>query len=327
MLVIQRAVAHAFCLVALCIGFSPESRADDYPSRLVTIVVPYTTGGTTDLLARIIARGLSARLGQSFIVGNRPGAAGKVGSQGVVRAAPDGYTLLVTNEAPVTTLPSERADMPYDPISDLTPITIAAAMPFYMMVRSDLSARSVAELIKLARSKSEGLTYGSTGVGGVSHLVTEAFSSLTAVKLFHVPYKGGAEGLAELIAGRIDIFLTMPTTALPHINNPKIRFLAVASSARSPQAPRIPTFGEEGVANFVFGSWFGVLGPGKLPREIVRKLNTSIVDVLHAPDTKKFLNEQGAYIVANSPEEAAATIESDIVRWRQLAKEANIVIR
>jgi tripartite-type tricarboxylate transporter receptor subunit TctC len=316
----------AFCLAASCIA-SSAAAADAYPSRLVTVVVPYPAGGASDLFARIVAKGWSTRLGQSFIVVNRAGAAGRVGGQVIAKAAPDGYNLLITNEAPITTLAVGGGEMPYDPINDFTPISIAAAMPFYMVVRSDLGAASVAELIKLAKSKPEALTYGTTGIGGVSHLVTEELSTISGIKLFHIPFKGGAEGIAQLIAGRIDIFLTMPTTALPHLNNAKVRIMAVASTRRSPRAPGVPTFAEEGVPNFVFGSWFGVLGPGKLPKDIVAKLHASMVEVLQAPDTNKFLDEQGAYVVASSPEQAAATIESDIARWRKLAKTANIVVR
>jgi tripartite-type tricarboxylate transporter receptor subunit TctC len=321
----QRAIAVAISMVGLCLSFN-ETRADNYPTRLVTILVPYSAGGTSDIFARIVAKGLRTRLGQTFIIENRPGAGGQLATQAVARSASDGYTLLVTNEAPITTGPSVRSKVPYDPINDFTPISIAATLPFFLVVRSDLAVKSVADLISLSKAKRGVLTYGSTGIGGVSHLVTEAFSSMNEIKLLHIPYKGGPEAMTDLIAGRIDLFFSIPSTAFPQLMNPKVRFLAVASSTRNPNAPHVPTFAEEGVADFVFGSWFGLLGPGKLPKDIVLKLNKGMVEILNEAETKKIIADQGADILASSPEEAAATIASDIRRWHQVANEANIKV-
>ncbi len=296
--------------------------ADAYPARPIRFVVAFPPGGGTDIIARSIAQKLAERLAQQVVVDNRPGAGGNIGTDIVAKSAPDGYTLLMGSAGPLAINASLFDKMPFDPIRDLAPVTLAASTPNVLVVHPSLKAATVNELIALAKARPGEINFASSGHGTPAHLAGELFNSMAGVKLVHVPYKGAAPALADLLGGQVQLmFSTMPP-ALPHVKDGKLRALAVTSSKRSRAMPELPTVDEVALPGFEANTWHGVVVPADTPAAIVARLNREIVAILHLPEVVERLSGQGAEALGSTPEEFAAYIRSESVKWAKVVRDS-----
>jgi len=314
----------ALSLAATLAALTPQAAAaaDAYPAKPIRFVVAIPPGGGTDISARSIAHKLAERFAQQVVVDNRPGAGGNIGTDIVAKSAPDGYTILMGSAGPLAINASLFAKMPFDPIKDLAPVTLAASTPNVLVVHPSLPARTVKELIALARARPGEINFASSGHGTPAHLAGELFNSMAGVKLVHVPYKGAAPALADLLGGQVQImFSTMPP-ALPHVKDGKLRALAVTSRKRSPAAPDLPTLDEAALAGFEAITWHGVVVPAGTPTTVIALLNREIVAILHLPEVVERLSGQGAEALGSTPEEFAAYIGSESVKWAKVVRES-----
>ncbi len=296
--------------------------ADAYPAKPVRFVVAFPPGGGTDIIARSIAQKLAERLAQQVVVDNRPGAGGNIGTDIVAKATPDGYTLLMGSAGPLAINASLFGKTPFDPVRDLAPVTLAASTPNVLVVHPSLKATTVKELIALTRAKPGEINFASSGHGTPAHLAGELFNSMAGVKLVHVPYKGAAPALADLLGGQVQLmFSTMPP-ALPHVKDGKLRALAVTNAKRSPATPELPTIDEIALPGFEANTWHGVVVPAGTPAAVVARLNREIVAILHLPDVVERLSVQGAEPVGSTPEEFAAYIRSETVKWAKVVRDS-----
>ncbi len=314
----------ALSLAATLAALTPQAAAaaDAYPAKPIRFVVAFPPGGGTDIIARSIAQKLAERIAQQVVVDNRPGAGGNIGTDIVAKSAPDGYTILMGSAGPLAINASLFAKMPFDPIKDLAPVTLAASTPNVLVVHPSLPARTVKELIALARARPGEINFASSGHGTPAHLAGELFNSMAGVKLVHVPYKGAAPALADLLGGQVQImFSTMPP-ALPHVKDGKLRALAVTSRKRSPATPELPTIDEAALPGFEAITWHGVVVPVGTPAAIIARLNREIVAVLHLPDVVERLSNQGAEALGSTPEEFASYIRSESIKWAKVVRES-----
>ncbi len=306
----------------LAISTPHAAAADAYPAKPIRFVVAFPPGGGTDIIARSIAQKLAERIAQQVVVDNRPGAGGNIGTDIVAKSAPDGYTMLMGSAGPLAINASLFAKMPFDPVRDLAPVTLAASTPNVLVLHPSLKAATVKELIALARARPGEINFASSGHGTPAHLAGELFNSMAGVKMVHVPYKGAAPALADLLGGQVQLmFSTMPP-ALPHVKDGKLRALAVTSAKRSPAAPELPTVDEIALPGFEANTWHGVVVPAGTPETIVARLNREIVAILHLPEVAERLSGQGAEPVGSTPEEFAAYIRSETVKWAKVVRES-----
>jgi tripartite-type tricarboxylate transporter receptor subunit TctC len=285
----------------------------------VKIVVPYPPGGTTDLLARAVAARLTDSLKQTFIVENRGGASGSIGTDAVARAAPDGYTLLMGTISTHGINPA-IGKVPYDPIKDFQPVTDVADTPNVLTVNPDTPFKTLEDVLKAARAKPGSITFGSTSPGGSPHMSGELLKALTGTDLLHVPYKGGGPMLIDLMGGQIQLGFDNLPSSMPHIKAGKIRPIAVTTTERWPQAPEIPTIAESGVPGYEVSAWFGLLAPAGTPKPIVDQLQKAVAGILKMPQVNAQLLELGAKPVGNTPEQFAAMIDAELQKWRKVAQ-------
>jgi len=296
--------------------------ADAYPAKPVRFVVAFPPGGGTDIIARAIAQKLAERIAQQVVVDNRPGAGGNIGTDIVAKSAPDGYTMLMGSAGPLAINASLFGKMPFDPIKDLAPVTLAASTPNVLVVHPSLRVATVKELIALAKARPGEINFASSGHGTPAHLAGELFNSMAGVKMVHVPYKGAAPALADLLGGQVQLmFSTMPP-ALPHVKDGKLRALAVTSAKRSPAAPDLPTLDEIALPGFEANTWHGVVVPAGTPATIVARLNREIVAILHLPDVVERFSSQGAEALGSTPEEFAAYIRSETLKWAKVVRDS-----
>jgi len=303
------------------------SRADDYPSRPVRLIVPYAPGGGADTVARLVARRVSDTIGQTVVIENRGGAGAIIGTELVAKAEPDGYTLLLGQSGPISINPAVYKDLRYDPIKDFAPITMTTAYPYILAVNAKLPVKSLQEFVALAKSQPGALNYGTTGIGAANHLVTELFNGKAGLKMTHIPYRGTALAVADLVGGQVTMVFGDPISVLPHMQAGTLRALAVTSPQRSAVAPEVPTIAESGFPGFDAIAWHGILAPAKTPPNIVKRLNTEIVNALHHPETQALLVKQAMQTVGNTPEEFAAFIQKDIAVWKAVAAEADVSVK
>jgi tripartite-type tricarboxylate transporter receptor subunit TctC len=294
--------------------------AADYPNKPIRLVVPFAAGGTTDFLARAIAQDLGTSMGTTVVVDNRPGAGGNIGSDLVARSEPDGYTLLLGTVGTHAINASLYKKMPYDTVKDFAPISLVASVPNILVVHPSVPAKSVKELIALAKAKPGTLAFASSGNGSSIHLSGELFKSMAEVDMFHVPYKGSGPALTDLVGGQVQLMFDNMPSSFPHVKAGRLRALAVTSAKRSPAAPDVPTIAESGVPGYEAVAWFGILAPAGTPPEIVKKLNTEIAKTLKSPEVTKRLASQGAEPVSNTPEQFAAYIKSEMAKWAKVVK-------
>ncbi|HLL27663.1 MAG TPA: tripartite tricarboxylate transporter substrate binding protein [Xanthobacteraceae bacterium] len=317
-----RRFAALFAVIALLAATAP-ARAQTYPARSVTVIIPFPAGGSADTLARLIGQYLTERLGQSFVVENKPGAGGNLGTDFVAKANSDGYTLLLTPSS-IAIAPSLYAKLPFDPIKDFVPVTLIGSIPMVVVVNPDFPAKTIQELIALAKAKPGEITYASAGNGSTNHLAVELFKSMTGTDMLHIPYRGNPLAIVDVIAGRVPVFFDFVLTGLPHIREGKVRALAVTGLHRSPVLPDVPTVAESGVPNFEASTWFAVYAPAGTKPEIVAKLNTEILAVLAMPAIRERLAGLGVDLIAQGPDALAALTKSDLEKWGPIVKKAGV---
>ncbi|MEK6210767.1 MAG: tripartite tricarboxylate transporter substrate binding protein [Pseudomonadota bacterium] len=300
--------------------------AQAYPAKTIRIVVPNAPGGTSDILARSIGQKLSEAWGQSVIVENRAGANGNIGANLVAKSPADGYTLLLTDVGALAISPSVFPALPFDPASDFAPVVLISYSPHVLGVHPSVPAKNVKELIALAKSRPGQLNFATAGVGSAPHLAGVEFALRTGVQWAYVPYKGGSQAVADVVAGHADVLFNGMLPVYPHVKGGRMRALAVSSPKRVAAAPEIPTVAESGLPGFETGSWQGMLAPGGTPREIVLKLNAEIRRILGTPAIKAQLADQGTEIRADTPESLGQFIRTEIPRWAKVVKQSGIKV-
>ena len=303
----------------------PQALAqDNYPSRPIRIIVPSAPGGSSDIGARLIAQRLSERWGRPVVVENRAGASTIIGSEIVARAPPDGYTMLMAPGA-FATNPSAYKKMPFDALRDFAPITQTLLVPNLIVVHPSLPVYSVKDLIALAKARPGEILYGSAGHGTQPHLTMELFLMMAGIRMNHVPYKGGAPGITDLVGGQIAVMTTSSLSLLiPQVRAGRLRALGVTSATRNPALPDVPTVIEAGLPGYESVQWSGLLAPAGTPREIISKLHKETVAILRTPEARERLRSDGSEVVAGTPEEFAAFIQAEIVKWAKVVKAAGI---
>ena len=295
-----------------------------YPAKPIRVVAPFATGGLVDVLARAVGEKLRLALGQPVIVDNRPGAGGNIGADLVAKAEPDGYTLLMSSAGILTINESLYAKMPFNPAAAFTPISLVAEMHMLMVVGPNYPAKTVSEFIAAAKRDPGKINFGSPGNGTTGHLGMEMLQAAAGIKITHVPYKSAAEAVLAVIGGQIQGVMDNPPTVLNHIKAGTLRAVAVASPQRLPQLPDVPTFNEAGLKGFEASSWFGMVAPAATPRAVITRLNGEVVKALMEPDLQNRFSALGARLAGNTPEEFAAYIKSERVKWSRIVRDANI---
>ncbi|MBN9529353.1 MAG: tripartite tricarboxylate transporter substrate binding protein [Alphaproteobacteria bacterium] len=317
----RRALRVLSMLVAgLGVLATATGQAQTYPTRAITLIVPFPAGGTTDILGRFVGQALSAAWNQPVVVENRGGAGGNIGAAAVAKAAPDGYTLLVGTVGTHAINASLYTKMPYDTLKDFAPVTQIASVPNMLVVTPSLPVGSVTELIAYAKANPGKLNMASSGNGTSIHLSGELFKVMTGVDMVHVPYKGSAPALNDLMGGQVQLMFDNMPSALPQVKGGTLKALAVTTATRSPAMPDLPTVAEAGVPGFEASSWFGVFAPAGTPKEIVAKLQTEIARILKSPEMTERLAQQGAVAVGNTPDEFGAYVQSELVKWAGVVK-------
>jgi len=318
-------IHHSALFAAIIVALSmtgAAALAQPYPSRPIRLIVPYPPGGATDIVARMLGQKLGDVFGQQVVIDNRAGGGQVIGTDLAAKAAPDGYTLILVSITH-TINPALHKKLPYDSIKDFTPITLVAASPQILIVHPSVAAKSVSELIALAKGKAGGLNYASSGNGSGGHLAMELFKSMTGTRMTHIPYKGAGPALTDLIAGQTQAMFTSPLAALPHVKTGKLRALAMASKTRSLAAPDLATVGET-VPGYEASLWYGLLAPAGTAKPIVARLHGEVVTALKLSDVVERLSSQGVEPIGSTPEELAAFMQSETAKWGKVVREANI---
>lgn len=310
-------------LVTILTAAASLTTAQSYPNKPIRYIVGFPPGGSTDLIARTAATKLSEQIGQQVVVENRPGAGGTIAAEIAARATPDGYTLMHAGMT-MAINPALRKNLPYVPLRDFAPVTLLSKLPNVLVVNNSFPAKNVAEFIAHAKANPGKVSYGSSGVGAVPHLSMELFKKLAGIDIVHVPYKGSAQVLTDLLGGQIPVMFDNLPANLPHIKAGRIRALGIPSAKRNPQLPDLPTFIESGVAGFEVTGWLGMFAPAATPRAVIATLNAHMVKALNAPDTQKRLAEHGAEASPTTPAEFGALLKSETVRWAQVIKDAGV---
>ena len=306
---------------ALLAGSLPAS-AQPYPNRPLRIVVPFPPGGGTDIGTRIVAQKLQEAWGQAVIVENKPGAAGIVGTELTAKSAPDGYTFMMGNIGTHAINVSLYKKLAYDPVKDFAPVSMVADLPLLLLVHPSVPANSVKELIALAKSQPGKLNFSSSGAGGSMHVAAELFKSMTGVDMVHIPYKGGAPAVADLLSGQVALSFSTVLETIQHVKAGKVRALAVTNDHRSIALPDLPTIAEAGLPGYQSISWLALFAPAGTPKEIVNKVSAESVRILKLPDVKERLLAQGAEPIGSTPEQLAATLAADIAKYAKVIRES-----
>ena len=319
------AAAFLLALAAVSAGTAHAAAADaaaGYPARPVRMLIGFSAGGGTDIAVRIIGRKLTELWGQQVVVDNRPGAGGLIAFDMTAKATPDGHTLLASSPS-FAIQPNLRRKLPYDPVRDFVPVTIATVAPYLLVVYPGLEARSVQELVGLAKAQPGKLNYASGGVGSAQHLAAELFASMAGIKVVHVPFKG-AGNIPEIIAGRVQMLMSGLPQGLPHVKAGRLRALGVTTRKRSPAVPDVPPIAEAGVPGYDVPIWYGIFAPGGTPAAIIRKVQAGFAQALQTPDVGQQLGAIGLQPVGNPPTEFAATVRAEIKQWGEVIRKAGI---
>jgi tripartite-type tricarboxylate transporter receptor subunit TctC len=309
--------------LVLSLAASSLAHAQSYPTKTVRIIVGLAPGGTTDVFTRTLAQRLTEAWGQTVIVENRPGASGMIGADAVAKAAPDGYTLLVSPQTSLAVAPALYGKAPYDTAKDFAPVSLLGSTPLVMIVHPSFPAKSFAEFVALAK-KGTPLTYGSGGVGSSPHMTGELISAALGVKMNHVPYKGENPAIADTMGGQIPIMFGNLPVALPHVRSGKVLALATTTAKRSPLAPEIPTMSEGGIKDFEMATWYGMLAPAGTPPELVQKIQRDSARVLSDTQTRERLTQMGVDLILNTPEEFRTYLNAEIARYTKIIKSAGL---
>jgi len=315
----------ARCFAAIALALIANSAIAQYPSKPVRVIVPYPPGGTSDILARLSAARLTESMGQPFLVENRPGASGTIGSQAVAKSAPDGYTL-VLGTISSHGIVSAVSTTPYDPVKDFAAITVIGSTPNVITVHPDLPAKNFGELLKLARAKPGKLNFGSTSPGGSPHMSAELLKMMAGVDIVHVPYKGAGPMLIDLIGGQIQIGFDNLPSSMAHIKSGKVRALAVTTAKRWPGTPDVPTVAESGVPGYEVSGWFGLLAPAGTPKPVIDTLYKAVSAMLRQPDVQKQMLELGAEPGGNAPDAFAKQVAGEVEKWKKVVAATGVKV-
>ena len=306
----------------LLFGAAPHGAAQNYPIKPIRLVVPLAPGGGGDIVARLIGQKVSVTIGQPVVVDNRPGGSTIVGTELVARSAPDGYTLVMATSS--HGINPSLYKLPFDPVKDFTGVAFIATAPMMLTVHPNVPARSVKDLIAVAKAKPGQLNYATSGTASIVHMASELFNIMAGVKTVHIPYKGSGPALNDLLSGQVDMMFASPIPTIPFVKSGRLRAIAMASTERSPAMPELPTVAEAGLAGFEAASYYIVLGPANMPGPVVAKLNSEILKAAQVADVKDRISSQGATIVGGTPQQAIAHIETDTARWAKVVKAAGI---
>ncbi|BDT59070.1 MFS transporter [Massilia varians] len=313
------------CLVAAsAISFS--ALAQNWPSSTVTVVVPWPPGGPSDIAARPLAKGLTQGLGQSFVIDNRAGGGGNIGSAAVTRAKPDGSTLLITSSAPIVINPSLYKNMSFDPLKDLAPVTNLLRVPLVLVAGPGVPAKNLKELMAFIQSKKGQFSYGSSGNGTPQHLTSELFASVAKLQMTHVPYKGSAPAISDLLGGHIPMMFDSTIAIMPHIKSGKVKPIAISSAKRSPLLPDVPTFAEAGLPQIESYAWYGMFAPAKTPANVVAKINAEAIKVMKGPEFQKVLADTGSDFVGDTPANFGKFVQAEHARWSKVVKDSGATV-
>jgi tripartite-type tricarboxylate transporter receptor subunit TctC len=314
-----------FIAAAMSAGLLAQvSHAQNYPVRPVRMMVPFQAGGGSDTMGRIVSSKLSERLGQQFVVENRPGAAGSIGADIAARAPADGYTLLLGSTSELVQYPNVNPKVPYDPLRDFAPIGLVGTVPMVLVLHPSLPVKNVKELIALAKSRPGEINFGSAGQGATTHLAVELFNLLTGVKLTHVPYKGSPQAVTDLVAGNVQLGIPTMPAALPFIKAGRVKVLGVTTAKRASNLPDVPTLNEAGVKGYEAALWTAILGPAGTPPAIVNRLNSEIAAIVQLKDVQEALARQGAEAQTSTPAEFGQFLKTEYAKWARVVKEAGI---
>ncbi len=313
-----RVIAAATLCACACVAV-----AQAFPTKPIRFIVPFPPGGGNDTMARAFGQKMTEGFTQQVVIDNRAGAGGNIGAETAARALPDGYTLFLGGVGSHGINPGLQK-VPYDPIADFAPISLIASAPLVIVVPLSLPAKTVGDLIQLARAKPGALNYASSGNGTIAHLSAELLNSMAKIKLEHVPYKGTGPALTDLLGGRVQVMFNSAVSIMPQVRAGKLRAIAMTAAKRSPAMPDVPTVAESGVPGYEAASWYGVLAPAKTPRSIIMKLNGEIVRIAQLPDVRERLAADGADPIGSSPEAFAAHIKRELARWARVIEEAHI---
>jgi len=318
------AASAALAAIAL-VAATPDADAQAWPDKSVRVVVPFPAGGSADTLGRLLGQKLSERLGQPFVVDNRPGAGGNIGTDLVAKAPPDGYTFLM-GVSSIAIAPSLYPNLSWDPVKDFAPVALVASTPNILVVHPSVPARSVQELVALAKTKPGQLNYASGGNGATNHLAGELFKRMTATEIVHIPYRGNPLAVIDVLNGQVTMMFDFMITSLPHVNAGKLRPLAVTGTKRSPQVPELPTVAEAGVPGYEASTWFAVMAPTGTPAATIAKLNAEVNAILQMADVRERLNTLGAEPMGGTPADVAALLRADLTKWTDVVRASGIKI-
>ena len=305
---------------AACAAYAGAAGAQTYPNKPIRWIIPFPPGGGTDVISRTLTTKLTESWGQQVIADNRPGSGGTIGLAAAARLPADGYNLVLGQLANVAIAPALYSKLPYDPVKDLQPITLALTSPLVLVAHPSLPAKNLKELIAIARSKPDTVTFGSPGNGTTGHLGTELLKTLTNTKMTHIPYKGAVPAFTGLMGGEIAIYMSSIPPALPHLNSGRVRAIGVTSAKRMPTLPNVPTIAEGGLPGYEVTNWYGAMAPAGIPKDILAKLHTELVRILKQPDVQARFSGEGGEIGANTPDEFAKFIRAEIVKWDKAVK-------
>lgn len=309
------------CSLTLAAAF-PAAAAEPYPNKPIRLIVPYAAGGGTDVMARAFAQRLASALSVQIVVENRTGAGGNIAASAVAKAAPDGYTLFFGAAGPLAVNPALYDKLPFDPVKDFAPIGLVGSMALFLTVPASMPVKSVKDLVALAKAKPGQLNYASAGIGGTTHLAMEVLKTETGANLTHVPYKGTAAGVADMLGGNIQVIFDAWTSTSPHVESGKLKYLAVSTAARSALAPQVPTMAESGFPGFNLFVWYGILAPAGTPSEVVDKLGRETLKVMAQPELKEAFARLGMEPMSGGPEPFGAFIRSETVKWAKIVRDA-----
>ena len=317
----------------LCSGFlagfalaAPYAEAQQYPTRSIRLLVPYAAGGGTDAIARLVANGVSQKIGQTMVIENNGAAGGNVATQQAASAAPDGYTVLMANQGPMVVNPHIFKNMKVDPLTAFDPITLITAAPLVLVVQNDSKFKNVRELVEFAQKNPGKLNYGSAGNGSASHLATVLLGHIAKLDMVHIPYRGAGPALNDLLGGRADFMITTLPSVIGLIDGSQMRPLAVTTKARTKKFPDVPTISESGWEAYEATAWYGFVVPKATPKEIVAKLRDATVETITKGVVRERLEAEGAEPIGNTPEEFAAMMKAELARWADVVKQANIKV-
>lgn len=305
---------------------SLSAYAQNWPDKTVTVVVPWPPGGPSDIAARPLAKSLTEALHQPFVIDNRAGGGGNIGTSAVVRSKPDGNTLLITSSAPIVINPSLYKNMTFDPLKDLAPVTNLLRVPLVLVAHPSVPAKNLKELIALIQSKKGGFSYASSGNGTPQHLTGELFNAVAKLDMVHVPYKGSAPAISDLLGGHIPVMFDSTIAIMPHVKSGKVKPIAISSAQRSPLLPDVPTFAEAGIPAIESYAWYGLFVPAKTPKDVIAKLNAEALKVMKSPEFQKVRADTGSDYVGDTPENFGKFVQAESAKWSKVVKESGATV-